>query len=216
MDNKKLEEIANQLREPTGEKGIEMANMMHETNINMTLQAIEQLAIQPLDVILELGHGNGKHIPNLLKLQPQLTYYGLEISALMYQEAKANNSTFINQQVFLHLYDGIKTPFENDFFNKLFTVNTIYFWEDPITMLAELYRITKPNGILAITFAQAEFMKSLPFTKFNFQLYDTEKLKDIIHPSGFEVIAIDSQTEMVRSKTNELVEREYTTLSLRK
>jgi len=216
MNSQKLKEIAKQLQQPNGDKGIEIANMMHETNINMTLHAIKHIAIEANDVVLELGHGNGKHITYLLQLQQKITFYGLETSELMYKEAKINTSEFADKQAFFHLYDGVKTPFTDDFFDKIFTVNTLYFWEDPVVMLNELYRIIKPNGILAITFAQEEFMKTLPFTQFHFNLYNTEKLMEIIKNTSFAYIDCDSQSEMVRSKTNELVKREYSTLTLKK
>lgn len=218
MDSKKLEEIAQQLRQPKGEKGIEMANMMHETNINMTLHAIEKIAIQADDIILELGHGNGKHIPYLLQIQQNINYYGLETSALMVREAKVANHKYLDQQAFFHLYDGMKIPFTDNYFTKIFTVNTLYFWHDPKSMLRELYRILQPNGMIALTFGQKKYMEKLPFTPFDFTLYDTDDVLALLADSGvpLEVIHIESQKERVKSKTNDWVEREFTTFSLKK
>ena len=62
MKPEELQAIASQLKHPSGEKGIEMANMMHETNINMTKHSIQNLNISNENRILELGHGNAGHV----------------------------------------------------------------------------------------------------------------------------------------------------------
>ena len=214
MDTNKLEEIALQLREPKGLKGLEMADMMNETNINMTLHAIHHLEVRDNDIIMELGHGNAKHVPKLLQQSSNLSYQGLETSALMHKEAQHANNQYSPEEVSFQLYDGLHIPFADATFNKIFTVNTLYFWTDPQFLLSELYRVLKHKGLLIITFAQQEFMEKLPFTKFGFTLYDNEKLKHCIDSTNFKIKKIDSLTELVRSKTNDLVEREYTSFVL--
>src|SRR5690606_41662511 len=42
MNSEELKELAEQLRQPNGLKGIEIADMMNETNIKMTLHSIDQ------------------------------------------------------------------------------------------------------------------------------------------------------------------------------
>src|SRR5690554_7668608 len=96
MNNVELKALAEQLRQPNGLKGIEIADMMNETNIKMTFHSIDHLGILDNDHILELGHGNCKHLPYVLKQKNKLTYYGLEISELMNNEAKDRKSTRLN------------------------------------------------------------------------------------------------------------------------
>jgi SAM-dependent methyltransferase len=212
-----LEELAAQLRQPHGAEGIAVANMMNESNIGMTRHSIDRLNILERDHILELGHGNCSHLPYLLKQQHNLTYSGLEVSELMSSEAQRMNKAFMStNQVLFHLYDGINIPFQTNSFDKIFTVNTIYFWINPELLLTELYRVMKQNGILNITFAQKSFMQNLPFTQFGFELYDNEKITRLIDKTPFEVVDSDTQTEAVKTKTGELIERDFTTISLGK
>ncbi|MCY1542099.1 malonyl-acyl carrier protein O-methyltransferase BioC [compost metagenome] len=217
MVNKELEELAAQLRQPSGAKGIEVAVMMNETNIRMTHHSIDQLGMLDRDNILELGHGNGGHLSYLFEQNAGVTYYGLEISALMHEEAKQVNQSFINRkQAAFYMYDGLHIPFAGDHFDKVFTVNTLYFWTEPELLLAELYRVIKPGGILNITFAQKDFMEQLPFTSFGFTLYDHEKIKQLIGSSPFRYISSATQTEKIKSKTGDLVDREFLTVTLGK
>lgn len=217
MEKEELQSIASQLKKPEGQKGIEMANMMHETNINMTLSSIQNLHISHGDIILELGHGNAAHLEYLMEQSSNLKYYGLEMSELMYQEARQINRNYVSQkQAFFLLYDGNQIPFPDAHFNKIFTVNTLYFWQEPVKFLSEIYRVLDNKGIFSLTFAQESFMKKLPFTAFEFELYNTEKVKKLISQTPFKVIKTENQTEKVKSKTGELVDREFTTIVLEK
>ncbi len=216
-DNKELQELALQLRQPQGDKGVKVAEMMNETNINMTLHSIKRLELQDGQRILELGHGNCGHLTQLLEQKKDLSYYGLEMSVLMQEEAQRLNPQFLdNGQASFYLYDGVHIPFEDNFFDKVFTVNTIYFWDDPRALLAELYRVIKPGGVLNITYAQGDFMKQLPFVEFGFTLYDDEKIKKLFDNTAFHPGGIETQTEIVKSKTGETVDRAFTTITMKK
>jgi len=217
MKKEELQAIAVQLKHPTGEKGIEMANMMHETNINMTRHSVQNLNIKAGNSILELGHGNAGHVEFLFEQAENLKYYGLEMSELMFQEARQINRNFVSQkQAFFSLYDGNVIPFENDFFDKIFTVNTIYFWQEPENLLSEIYRVLKPNGVFCITFAEESFMKTLPFTKFEFELYSTEKVEQLVQKTLFKMVYKETLTEKVKTRIGELVDRDFTTIVLEK
>lgn len=217
MKQEELQAIASQLKHPTGEKGIEMGNMMNETNINMTRHSIQNLQIEAGNKILELGHGNAGHVEFIFEQAENIKYYGLEMSELMFQEARQTNRNYVSQkQAFFSIYDGNTIPFEDNSFNKVFTVNTIYFWQEPEKLLSEIYRILQSKGILCITFAEESFMKQLPFTQFEFELYSTEKAEKLIGKSSFKIINKETLTEKVKSKTGELVDRAFTTLVLEK
>jgi ubiquinone/menaquinone biosynthesis C-methylase UbiE len=217
MKQEELNEIASQLKHPTGEKGIEMANMMHETNINMTRNSFQNLNISAGNVILELGHGNAGHVELIFEQAKNLKYYGLEMSELMFQEARQINRNFISQkQAFFSIYDGNVIPFEDAFFDKIFTVNTIYFWQDPEKLLSEIYRILKSHGVFCITFAEESFMKTLPFTQYEFKLYNTEKVEQLVQKTLFKMVYKETLTEKVKTRTGELVDRDFTTIVLEK
>ena len=217
MEKEELQAIASQLKHPTGEKGIEMANMMHETNINMTRHSVQNLNIKGGNTILELGHGNAGHVAFIFEQAENLKYYGLEMSELMFQEARQINRNFVSQkQAFFSLYDGNKIPFEDESFDKIVTVNTIYFWQEPEKLLSEIYRVLSQNGVFCITFAEESFMKQLPFTQFEFELYSTKKAQQLIKKTSFKIVYTETQTEKVKTKTGELVDRAFTTLVLEK
>jgi len=217
MTTDELKEIASQLRNPHGENGIETGRLMHETNINMTLHAVDMLNLQNGDKILELGHGNGGHLEYLLGQRVGLVYHGLDISTLMNDEAKKINKVFIEKkQAYLSLYDGTNVPFPKNHFDKIFSVNTIYFWSEPASLLKEIYRVVKAGGIVNITFADSGFMEQLPFIRYGFTLYDIGKMEKLAAKTPFDIVAANSVIEKVKTKTGQMMDREFTTVSLQK
>lgn len=212
-----LKEIARQLSCPSGTQGLEMAQVMNDTNIGMTRASIQKLAVKAKHNILELGHGNCGHLELLFHQAQQLHYYGLEISETMQKEAKRINTALIkSEKAEFVLYDGKTIPFENDFFDRIMTVNTLYFWEKPATMFAELYRVLQPEGIFVLTFAQKEFMEKLPFTDYQFNLYNTADVQTLAANAGFSVMAVTDKTEEVKNKANQVVNRHFSIVEMKK
>ena len=74
-----LEEIASQLRKPDGDKGKEVGLMMNDSNGGMIKNSVDALKLKSNDKLLELGHGNGKHINLILEKGDNISYYGLDI-----------------------------------------------------------------------------------------------------------------------------------------
>lgn len=205
-----LKNIAKQLSCPEGEHGIKTGEMMHAGNLGMTSSAIDALKLQNNNTILEIGHGNGGHIAQLLSKAENLKYYGADISDTIIAVAEKINHDFVDKGiVYFELTDGATLPFENNQFDKIFTVNTIYFWPNPGKYVNEIKRVLKPNGILALCFADKTFMQNLPFTAYGFTLYEIEKVLELLESAGFKIKNTLKKTEQVKSKTGESLEREY-------
>lgn len=216
MEKEELKILAQHLANPKGEKGIEISEMMNATNIGMTLESIRTLMIEDHEQILEIGHGNAGHVKHILGLAADLKYTGIDISETMHKEAKRLNQEF-DQQVDFVLYEGKKLPFENGTFDKIFTVNTVYFWENPVEFLNGIYRVLKDEGTFVLTFGQRDFMEKLPFTAYDFTLYNNNEMEELISKSHFKRMKISEKQEEIKSKTgDETIHRIYTILTIKK
>ncbi len=216
MEKKELKILAQNLANPKGEKGIEIGEMMNTTNIGMTVESIRALLIEDDEHILEIGHGNAGHLKNILKLATNLKYTGIDISETMHHEAKKLNKEFDKQADFV-LYEGKKLPFDNKVFDKIFTVNTVYFWENPVEFLNEIYRVLKDDGTFVLTFGQRDFMEKLPFTAYDFTLYNNDEMEELVSKSHFKRMKISEKEEEIKSKTgDETIQRIYTILTIKK
>lgn len=213
MNEEYLAEIASQLSHPKGDAGIQTANQMHLHNIGMTRNAIKALTLKQNDIILELGHGNGHHIDEILNTDKSILYIGLEISELMSNEAAKFNA---NSRASFKLYDGVNIPFNADYFSKIMTINTLYFWKNPILFLNEIHRVLKPGGLFSCAFAEKDFMEKLPFTKFIFKLYNRKQVTELFQASQFKNFEVKEYTEQLFDKDGQAIERTYTVAVLEK
>lgn len=205
-----LKAIAKQLSDPEGEYGIKTGESMNASNIGMTNSAVDALNLHGGEMILEIGHGNGGHIANLLRKANGLKYFGADISETIIAEAKRLNKEFVRSETAnFHLTNGVDLPFEDKKFNKVFTVNTIYFWENPLNYLIEIRRVLKTGGKFALCFADKSFMEKLPFTKYGFTLYDVETVIDLLNKAGFINCTSEKKTEQIKSNAGFMVERDY-------
>ncbi|MDR3024709.1 class I SAM-dependent methyltransferase [Chryseobacterium sp.] len=216
MEKEELKILAQNLANPQGEKGIEIGEMMNATNIGMTLESIKTLVIDDGQHILEIGHGNAGHLKSIMSLAKNLRYTGIDISETMHNEARKLNKEFENQADFV-LYEGKKLPFQDRTFNKIFTVNTVYFWENPVEFLNEIYRVLKDDGTFVLTFGQRDFMEKLPFTEYDFTLYNNNEMEELISKSHFKRMKTSEKEEQIKSKTGEeTIQRIYTILTIKK
>lgn len=134
----------------------------------------------------------------------------------MHNEAKRLNDEFKDQAEFV-LYEGTKLPFEDQTFDKIFTVNTAYFWKQPVDYLNEIYRVLKDSGTFVLTFGQRDFMETLPFTQYDFKLYNSDEMEETVSKSHFKRMKISEKEEQVKSKADgETVTRLYTVLTIKK
>ncbi|MFS4470554.1 class I SAM-dependent methyltransferase [Chryseobacterium sp. T20] len=216
MEKDELKILAQNLANPQGEKGIEIGEMMNATNISMTLESIKTLVIEDEQQILEIGHGNAAHLKSLMSLAKNLRYTGIDISETMHNEAKRLNKEFESEADFV-LYEGKRLPFRDRSFDKIFTVNTVYFWENPVEFLNEIYRVLKDDGTFVLTFGQREFMEKLPFTEYDFTLYSNREMEELVSKSEFKRMKTSEREEEIKSKTgNETIRRIYTILTIKK
>lgn len=213
LTEEQIRKLENQLSCPIGDIGIEVGKTMNKSNIGMTLKTIEFLEIKNENSVLELGHGNCGHLDNLLNSAKGIKYFGLEISETMLNEAKKNN---LSKLANFQLYDGETISYPNKFFDKIFSVNTIYFWSNHENLINDIERTLKINGICILTYANKDFMEKLPFVGQKFKLFDRNDIKNLVRKSNMKIIEIKEFTEQVQSKTGAQVERKFTLIKLKR
>ncbi|WP_418513002.1 class I SAM-dependent methyltransferase [Corallibacter sp.] len=207
-----LQQLSQQLRCPSGNEGVQVAETMSQTNIGMILSGILYLKLRKNDVVLELGHGDGSHVKKMHVFAKDIIYHGLDISPLMVETAQKNNSQLDNTA--FGIYNGEKITYDDNSFNKILTVNTLYFFNNPQKLFSEIYRVLKPLGVCVVVFADKAFMQTLPFTQFGFQLYDITNFKELVSKTGLKILDCVLKKEVVKSKMGDFVERKYYVVEL--
>jgi ubiquinone/menaquinone biosynthesis C-methylase UbiE len=188
VNDELFQSVAAQLRKPEGEYALTIAEKMNESNLLLNTYTIEALDITEGDSILEIGMGNGYFVKQIVESDTNVIYSGCDYSPAMIEESIRLNQDLVDQSVAqFHLADAHDLPFPDSSFTKIFTVNTIYFWEDVGAVLAEFSRLLKSGGILTIAVRPKEVMQQYPFTQYGFTMYSREELEQTLTDKGYEV-----------------------------
>jgi len=185
--------IAAQLRQPHGEDGVQVGNMMNKGNRMLYERVFSFFNLANGAHIVEIGMGNGAFVKEVLSFGENLKYSGCDFSELMVTEAKRNNDG-VNSAEFI-LTDASKLPFEDSSIDCLFTLNTIYFWEDKPAALKEFCRVLKPEGHLLIGMRPKRNMGTFGFTQYGFDMLENEEVESLLNQCSFKVLDILDQPE---------------------
>ena len=213
LTDNQLQDLACQLRCPNGNDGIKAGEMMNHTNSNIINKTIISLDIKVHDSLLEIGPGNGAHVKNI-EANNTITYIGIDISVTMIAEAARINSGLANAT--FQLTDADSISFVENQFDKIFTVNTIYFWNDPQGYTNQIAHVLKPGGLVAIGFIPKSTIRHIPFAKFGFTLYDIDTVISLLQNAGLVIVSKNIETEMVTSNSGVQIEREFVIITATK
>src|SRR5512139_3959801 len=177
--------IAQQLAHPNGFMGAVIRFLMNRHNARMNNFTLRQLELEPTDHVLEIGFGGGPTLPSLLDASAFVT--GLDRSHDVITWAKRRFS----QQIDLGRADFYQgeveaLPFHASTFDKVCTVNTVYFWNSLEAGFAEIYRVLKPRGRIAVGFLPKERMDRMGMPEDIFTTRSPREVIGAITQTGFK------------------------------
>ena len=117
----------------------------------LSLWAIKQTTISDNYRILEIGYGGGSTIKNLLALNKNLEIHGIDISKESYRTAQRVHSDSIRKgSVQLKIGNVENMPYQNNYFDRIFAIQTHIFLKDIKKSFQEVYRVLSSNSTLII------------------------------------------------------------------
>ena len=185
-------EIARQLRQPTGILGKILSKFLKRMNGDIYKQMVKELAAQDGEKIYEIGYGHGSGI-NQVAQAANCEVNGIDFSEVMYNDAvKLNADLITNKKVTLTFGDFLTTEIDAGYYDKIFCVNVIYFWSDLLKPFAKIKNSLTAKGIFYIYMDSLEEIKNSKFTnESSFNFYDMEQVRSQLNEIGFEVSHYD-------------------------
>ena len=179
--------ISQQARKPSGFIGrFVMSNIFKKGNNDLNCFVEETLKLESSNHVLEIGFGPGKLINKLATVATNGHIEGIDFSDSMLAEATKNNEQFISSnRVTLKKGDCLELNFADNTFNKICSVNTLYFWNPPEIYLSEIFRVLKSGGHLVLGIRSSEQMNTLPLDKNIFSTYSLNEAVNLVSSAGF-------------------------------
>jgi ubiquinone/menaquinone biosynthesis C-methylase UbiE len=138
---------------PKGLWGQVGGRLMGAFNRPINELTVDLLDVGPRDRVLEIGNGPGTALALVGARVSDGLVVGIDPSAVMARQAYRRNRALIRRgRLRLTLGSSDRLPFAAGRFDRMFTVNTIYFWPTPQNDLAEMHRVLKSGGRAAVTF----------------------------------------------------------------
>jgi ubiquinone/menaquinone biosynthesis C-methylase UbiE len=184
--------LAKQSRCPTGLLGWLLGCIMEMETTPENDATLERLDVKPADRVLEVGFGPGRALERVAGLVATGRVAGVEVSEQMIAMATRRCERFIREgRVELRLGTAETLPFEDASFDKAYSVHTLYFWERPAEVVAELRRVLKPGGVLALCFRPSGDAGAEDFPSTIYRFYTGTEVARLLREGGFDDVAVN-------------------------
>lgn len=193
-------ERARQLGHPQGLVGLAIAEGMNLTNRGVNEAVFRRLRLEPGQRVLELGFGNGRLLPLLMRQAENVRYVGIDISATMVEEAsRFNHALIADRRAEFHHGSAEAIPFPDSSFDRAFAVAVVYFWPEPMRVLGEVRRILRSGGMSILVGLDPEVAASMAFARpeFGFRAYGADRLVRLHQEAGFDRVSAEPYEEVI-------------------
>ena len=193
--------LASQLACPHGLLGrLFLGRLWNTRNRALNDLAFVRLAANAGDHILEIGFGGGYLIDRLSVIVTTGLVAGVDVSAAMAQGMRSRRQCLIEQgRLTLQQAAAESLPFPDRSFDKVCSVNSLFYWTDPPRAFAEIARVLRPDGMLVLVFTNRQSLQTKDFAKHGLNLFEPEKVRGFLLAAGFREVLFEEATDRHRT-----------------
>jgi ubiquinone/menaquinone biosynthesis C-methylase UbiE len=193
--------MAAQMRKPSGWFGsVILRRLLNRMNMAVVESTISRMGLEPHHHILEIGFGGGAALALVSKELITGVVTGVDFSPEMVREAERRFRTEIaSGRIRVQLGDIAALPFASATFDRVFTINTIYFWRDTVQGFGETRRVLKPGGQAVVALRSRENMERVSFTQHGFRLFSPSEVPPFMQQAGFTNVKLTHERQGTRT-----------------
>lgn len=180
--------ISSQFKNPRGIFGGIISLIQNVLNRAMYNHATALVNLKQGERVLDIGYGNGYLLHKMYRKQ-EVELYGIDISDDARKMAtKKNWKAAKENSLHLSVGDCCHLPYEDNFFDAVTSINTVYFWQDTVEGLSEIYRTLKPGKSFYNIVYTKEFLDTIKYTQIGYKKFEPEELEEYGKQAGFTQI----------------------------
>jgi arsenite methyltransferase len=173
-----------------------MTRMLNRGNTPLIDATLARLELRRDSSYLDLGFGGGRALREAAGTVTAAPIYGVDFSPDVVAEGHRRFADLITAgRLTLMQGDVTDMPLRDGLFDRISTMNTIYFWPEPERAAAELFRLLTPGGRLGIGYTGEEKMASYPLISDGFTLVGAERVEALLRGAGFSNVRSDAVLE---------------------
>ncbi len=174
--------FSKQAKKPSGIFGrLFMSRIFDKGNLELNNFVIETLAIKKSDHVLEIGCGTGSLLKRIANELENGSIEGIDFSKTMISVAKNKNKRHVlKKKAIIRLGNFDELRFENNSYDKIFSVNTIYFWNNPVSTISKAIDLLKADGMMVLGFHSKDEMERMDLDENIFQLYSLQDVRNLL------------------------------------
>jgi ubiquinone/menaquinone biosynthesis C-methylase UbiE len=185
-------ERARQLREPEGAVGLAVAHWNSENNKAGNEKTVAELGIEAGNRVLEIGFGDGRTVRKVIAQAADVQYTGIDISPTMVEEATRVNAEFIaTGRASFVLGSAERMPFDDNTFDRVFSIGVIHFWTAPEVALAEVRRVLRAGGRMLMGCLAPQGAPAFARPEYGFYLREADAWDRLCCAAGFSDIKVE-------------------------
>ena len=194
--------IARQSRHPTGLLGWVIGHIMSFETAATNDKALALLELKQGDWVLDVGCGHGRTIERAAETVGHDGFVGgIDASEQMLRIATRRCQRLIDAgRARLTLADSASIPYPDESFDKVVTVHTLYFWDDPRRHLRELHRVLRPGGLFVVGFHPKGTEATGSFPESVYTLYEVEEVGTRLREVGFSEVSFEHLARVVLAR----------------
>jgi ubiquinone/menaquinone biosynthesis C-methylase UbiE len=179
--------VAKQLSNPSGIAGNLAGRLWNRRNASLNEVAFDSLALNSTDRVLEVGFGGGYLLGRMSTVVTEGYLVGVDISPAMVATCEKRFRQFIRQgKLELRCAQVESLPFPSEYFTKVCSVNSIFYWQNVQRALSEIERVLTKDGFVVLCFTCKESLENRNFAK-HVALFEADDIEWMGMLCGFHV-----------------------------
>lgn len=175
---------------PVGEQGIAMLKRMNSSHRQLREFAFSHMSWKDGMRILDEGCGGGAAIARMLELSRDSRIDGIDYQQECIDTAAEVNRQELGRRVNVRIGNILSLPYDQDEFDLVTAIETVYFWPEIVAAFADTRRVLKKGGTFAVINegSDPQAHRNWPDPDGNLHIYRPEELIAFMNSARFEDI----------------------------